>query len=120
MYLYLDGKRVDTACFVYLLTPDQLGDAVGELRKATGGLERWVVPALEWISASSAVRDEHSETLKVIPELLESCRDLTVAKKWQRVRADYFANAERARAKREAEKAAAKRDTPARTARRKG
>jgi hypothetical protein len=93
---------------------------VGELRKATGGLERWIVPALEWNSASSTVRDEHPETFKVIREILESCRDLPVAKKWQRVRADYFANAERARAKREAEETSAKRNTPATTARRKG
>jgi len=104
MYLYLDdeGTRVDTACFVYLLSPEQLQDAVGELRRATGGLERWIIPALEWNSASSAVRDEHPDTFKVIPGLLKTYRDLPVAKKWQRVRADYFANA----AERDARKAA--------------
>lgn len=97
MFLYLDdeGERVESACFLYDLTPQQLADAVADLRRVKGGLERWIVPALEWNSVSSAVRDEHPETFKVIPGLLRKCRDLPVAKSWQKVRADHFADAAR-------------------------
>jgi hypothetical protein len=104
MYIYLDdaGKRVESACFDYHLQPDELREAVRTLCQVTGGLERWVVPALEWNSASSGVRADRPETFKIIPELLKSCRDLPVAKSWQRVRAQYFANA----AERDARKAA--------------
>lgn len=104
MYIYLDDRerRVLSACFDYQLGPDQLREAVRTLRRVTGGLERWVVPALEWNSVSAGVRLQRPETFKIIPGLLKSCHDLPVAKSWQRVRAQYFANA----AEREAEKAA--------------
>ena len=119
MYLYLDGERVETACFVYLLKPEQLRFAVEELRRATGGLERWIVPALEWNSASSTVRDEHPATFAIIPQLLKTCRELPVAKKWQRVRSDYFANAAARDAKKAAQAQTAKEDAPARKPQRK-
>ncbi|HLL53513.1 MAG TPA: hypothetical protein VK447_08210 [Myxococcaceae bacterium] len=118
MFLYLDdkGERVESACFLYDLTPDQLADAVRDLRQVKGGLERWIVPALEWNSASSAVRDEHPETFKLIPGLLKSIQELPVAKKWQQVRASYFANAAEGAATKAAQ---VQRSTPARKRREK-
>lgn len=93
MYLYLDDReRVESACFDYQLGPDELLEAVSTLRRAKGGLARWVVPALEWNFASSGVRHNRPDTFKAIPEILASCWDLPVAHKWKRVRVQYFLN----------------------------
>lgn len=92
MYLFPERNRIMSACFLFNLTPDQLQEAVADLRDARHGLDSWVVPALEFNSAVRTVREDHPETFKVIPELLASCRGLPVAPRWQRVRAQYFAN----------------------------
>jgi hypothetical protein len=64
--------------------------AVNTFRLARGGLDSWVVPALEFTFAK--VREDHPETFKIIPELLASCRDLPVAPRWKKDRAQYFIN----------------------------
>jgi len=87
LYLWLERTRAASACFVYDLTPDDLRDAVQELRGTRGGLERWIVPALEStqadLSGIESEDDPRRALVKVIPELLESCRDLPVAEPWQ-------------------------------------
>jgi len=93
MFLYPKRNRILTACFVADLTADQLRRAVAELRHARDGLDMWIVPALEWSLAQADVRAKHADTFAIIPELLESCRDLPVAEHWQRIRANVFANA---------------------------
>jgi hypothetical protein len=88
LYLYLERRRVLSACFVYILRPDQLRDAVQHLREVQGGLAGWLVPALEWtqdhLSRVQPEADPRRALLKVIPELLQSCRDLPVANAWKR------------------------------------
>ena len=106
LYLWLDRNRVATACFVFLLSPEQLRETVTELRGAGAGIERWIVPGLEYTWAALYPSNHSPELLEVIPGLLESCRDLPVAAQWQRVRANVIAKAEKARAEQEAEKAA--------------
>ena len=91
MLLYLERNRIVSACLVATLDPEGVRTAVAALRNANPGLDSWVVPALEYNFAWSSVRED-PEMFKVIRELLESCRDLPVAKHWQRVRAQYFAN----------------------------
>lgn len=84
LLLYPWSGRLATACFVYTLTADELRYAVGTLRKVTGGLEGWIVPALEWIQHTpTALRPD---VLEILPELLESCCDLPVSPVWQRSR----------------------------------
>ncbi len=90
MYLYPERNRILSACFLFILKPEQLRMAVNTLRHARGGLESWVVPALEFTFAK--VSEDHPDTFKIIPELLASCGDLPVAKQWKRVRAQYFIN----------------------------
>jgi len=92
MFLYLERNRIVSACFLFDLTPEQLRTAVADLRDARQGLDSWVVPALEYTYAVSTAREDNPEMFKVILELLESCRDLPVAKQWQRSRAQYFVN----------------------------
>lgn len=84
LFIFLKRRRVLSACFLFTLKPDQLRRAVEALRKVRGGLERWIVPALQWNQGIATVRDEHPETYRIIPELLEECRDLPVAESWQR------------------------------------
>lgn len=84
--LYLTRGRVESACFDYTLTPDELREAVAVLRDAANGLERWIAPALEWNQASSTVKKAHPDTHELIPELLESVRDLPMATEWKRQR----------------------------------
>jgi len=91
MYLYLERNRIASACFVALLKPEQLRTAVAALRNAGPGLNSWVVPALEFNYGWSTVRAD-PEMSSAIRELLASCRDLPVARQWQRVRAQYFIN----------------------------
>jgi len=110
MHLWPERNRVVTASLDYLLRPDQLREAVRDLRRAGHGLERWIVPALEWNLTHPTAREKHPDTYAILPELLESCRDLPVAEQWTRIRASVISNAEKARAEREAEKAAQGKD----------
>lgn len=100
LYLYLSRGRMQSACFPYYLTPDGLRGAIDDLRAAGHGLERWIIPGLEFTGLNSTLRDTNPATYSLIPELLEACRDLPVAAQWKRVRANAFANAARAQAKR--------------------
>jgi hypothetical protein len=92
MFLYPERNRIVSACFLFILKPEQLRIAVNTLRHARGGLDSWVVPALEFTFGEHAVRRDHPDTFKIIPELLASCRALPVAPRWKRVRAQYFIN----------------------------
>lgn len=95
--LYLARHRVVSACFNYGLTPDEMRRAVALLRKARGGLDRWIVPGLEYtrdslaqIQANPGFRNADdgrgAAMQQVIQELLEACRDLPVAEPWKRQR----------------------------------
>jgi len=92
MYLFPERNRILSACFLFDLKPEHLRMAVNTLRYARGGLDSWVVPALEYSFAKRTVREDHPHTFKIIPELLASCRDLPVAPKWKKDRAQYFIN----------------------------
>jgi hypothetical protein len=103
--LDLRKGRIISANFRYDLTPDQLRKVVATLRAAGNGLERWIVPALEYTSMSGTFREKYAATYAIVPELLKSCRDLPVADHWKKVR-DIVAESEaRGRAQREARKA---------------
>jgi hypothetical protein len=85
LYIWLDRNRVGTVCFAFTLGPDALRELVSELRRAGRGLERWIVPGLEYTQAN--IRgDANPDTCGILPELLESCRDLPVAEGWRRYR----------------------------------
>lgn len=88
LMLWPDRGRVATACFNYLLKPDQLRDAVRNLRTVRGGLAGWIRPALQWtqndLSAPNSANHPGRPLLKVIPELLDACRDLPVSEAWKR------------------------------------
>lgn len=86
LYLYLWRRRVGSACFHYQLSAETLRRAVDLLRTVRGGLESWIVPALEWNQADAAFRDQNPKAYRIIPELLDLCRDLPVAESWQRRR----------------------------------
>ncbi|HLL52508.1 MAG TPA: hypothetical protein VK447_03120 [Myxococcaceae bacterium] len=90
LYLYPEQNRVLSACFVYTLQPEQLREAIRELRTVSGGLAGWLVPALEWTQADLAgVKDPgqaRPDLLEIIPGLLEDCRMLPVAEVWKRKR----------------------------------
>ncbi len=90
MYLYPLRNRILSACFDFTLNARQLRSAVADLRDARGGLESWVIPALEM--SYPQVKGSNPDAFNVIPELLASCRGLPVASKWKRVRAQYFIN----------------------------
>jgi hypothetical protein len=91
MYLFPERNRIASACFLASLKPDQLREAVAELRDARRGLDSWVVPALEFNYGWGPVREDPAMR-KTVLDLLASCRDLPVAPQWQRVRAQYFSN----------------------------
>lgn len=78
-HLFTARNRVESTCFDYTLTPDALREAVSVLRDAGNGLERWIVPGLEWCQRDFArlkSKDSNREALMaVIPELLRSVRD---------------------------------------------
>lgn len=116
LFLTLSRNRLVTACFAYDIRPDELRELVSELRRVKHGLERWIVPALEFTSTGRTLREDNPETYAIIPELLERCRDLPVAEQWKRVRATVFASAAKAEA--EALKADAAHPRPERTPRR--
>jgi len=95
MFLYSERNRILTACFVPDLKPDQLRMAVAELRQhVRGGLDRWIVPALEWNLFHSYVREDFPEAHRILPELLEACRDLPMAERWKRIREDVRTSAD--------------------------
>ncbi len=95
MFLYPERNRVLTACFVPDLEPEKLRSAVAELRNhARGGLDSWIVPALEWNLFHSYVRERYPAVHEIIPELLESCRELPVAQRWGRIRENVRASAD--------------------------
>jgi hypothetical protein len=88
--LYLSRHRVQSACFNYGLSPDDLRKGVSLLRQAGGGIEQWIIPGLEWTQGHLAwYGARYPEMLQIIPELLEANRDLPVAKRWLRLRKDY-------------------------------
>lgn len=75
--LYLTRHHVASACFDLRLSPDELRRAVSLLRQAGGGIERWIAPGLEWTQRSLVgAGSKHPETVTIVPELLESVRDL--------------------------------------------
>lgn len=51
---------------------------VSELRSMGHGLERWIVPGLEFTRLGSTLREDNPATYAIVPELLESCRDLSL------------------------------------------
>lgn len=97
--LFLSRGRVVSTCFHFGLTPDELRQAVALLRKAQGGIERWIIPGLEYTHdtlARMAARPEfrdveagNPEMRESIPELLQSVRDLPVAAQWKRQRREW-------------------------------
>jgi len=87
LYLWLKRNRVETACFNFLLTPDQLAEAVAELRQTTGGLQGWIVPGLEYTRDTLTSSKHRPELLEALPSLLEASRDLPVAETWKQYQA---------------------------------
>lgn len=85
-YLHLTRHRVTSAGFTYTLSPTGLRKVVSLLRDIGSGLERWIIPALEYLQGSDVVKMKHADTYKIIPELLDSVRHLPVAEAWQRER----------------------------------
>lgn len=86
LYIWLDRGRVGSFCFAYDLPPDILHELVWELRKAGRGLERWIVPGLEYTQRSNALKNDNPATYALISELLKATKDLPVAERWQRHR----------------------------------
>ena len=86
LYIWLDRGHLGSACFAYDLTPDILRKLVSEMRKAGNGLEHWIVPGLEYTQRASTLKDSNPDIYTLIPELLKTCRDLPVAKRWQQYR----------------------------------
>lgn len=85
-YLHLTRHRVTSAGFTYILSPTSLRKVVSLLRDIGNGIERWIIPALEYLQGSDVMKTKHADTYKIIPELLDSVRDLPVAEAWQRER----------------------------------
>src|SRR3954469_11970089 len=77
MRLYPWPRKLISACFLYTLTANELSYAVQTLRKVYGGLEGWIVPALEWMQGDP--NSMRPDVLEILPELIESCRDLPVS-----------------------------------------
>lgn len=87
--LFVDQRRVRSACFNFALSPDELRRAVGLLRRAGRGLERWIIPGLEMVQRSLSERGARfPEMPRIITDLIESVRDLPVAEPWKRQRRD--------------------------------
>ncbi|HLL54672.1 MAG TPA: hypothetical protein VK447_14060 [Myxococcaceae bacterium] len=94
LFLYTSHYRVQSACFNFSSTPDEMRKAVALLRKAGGGIERWIIPGLEHTRNSIAgLMAGRSPTeydqpglalLAVIDELLKENRDLPIAEPWTR------------------------------------
>lgn len=87
MLLYLWRRRIVSACFNYMMTADQLCEAVSTLQGVSGGLEGWLIPALEWTQADLAgakkPRPHWPDLVALIPHLLEFCRALPVSEVWR-------------------------------------
>lgn len=90
LLLYPWLGKIVSACFVYTLTANELIYAVDTLGRVSGGLESWIVPALEWtqkdLAGSRNPQPNYPDVVAVIPHLLEAYRDLPVAEIWQRRR----------------------------------
>lgn len=92
LMLFTRRGRITSACFDFTTTPERLRGFVKHLRRARGGLDSWVVPALEWTQhCLGGIRlrfpkDARPDLEAVIPELLEECKGLPIAKTWQRTR----------------------------------
>jgi hypothetical protein len=88
LLLFVRAHRVQSACFAYTLSPAVLREALSVLRRAGNGLERWIVPALEYTQADlfGSTLAKKQALLRAIPELLDSVRDLPIADPWQRER----------------------------------
>jgi hypothetical protein len=91
MLLFPRLGKLASACFIYTLTAEELVHAVDTLSKITGGLESWIIPALEsTLGTLAGVRrnpqPNYPDVVAVIPHLLEAYRDLPVAEIWQRRR----------------------------------
>jgi hypothetical protein len=95
LMLYISHDRLQSACFNFSSTPDEMRQAVALLRRAGGGIERWIVPGLEHtrncIAGGIADRggpteyDRHGLALiAVIDELLKENDDLPIAEPWTR------------------------------------
>jgi hypothetical protein len=99
LFVWLDRQRIGTVCCSFDLPPDALRGLVSDMRRAGSGLERWIVPALEFTQAH-ATGDRNPAMFSAIPELLASCRDLPIAEPWKKIRVDVLANLAQARAER--------------------
>ncbi len=110
--LWVNRHRVQSACFNFKLTPDEMRKAVALLRKAGGGIERWLIPGLEFTRDAflqfPTSDDTGPKMLAVIEELLKENRDLPVAEPWKRL------VREREQSKRQQASQAAKTRAPAR------
>jgi hypothetical protein len=80
-HVFTARHRVESTCFDYTLTPEALREAVSILRDAGNGLERWIVPGLQWCQRDFArmkSKDSNREALMaVIPQLLSSAQALS-------------------------------------------
>jgi hypothetical protein len=80
--------RVRSACFNFGLTPNEMRKAVELLRKAGGGIERWIIPGLEFTRDAfiqvPTSDDRGRKMLMVIQALLKANRDRPIAKQWKR------------------------------------
>jgi hypothetical protein len=135
IYLWAPRGRLSSACLAFDLSADEIQTLMSELRSAGHGLERWIVPALEYTQATlHPLKDsitQGRQLLEIIPALLQVYRDFPVAETWKRNRANVFANAgmsppettakttRRARTTPEKANKSAKADAPARKSARK-
>jgi len=90
--LDLSRGRMVGACFRFSLTPDELRSVVADLRSAGSGLERWIVPALEFTHSTRGFKKSNPKSHAIVPKLLKACRDLPIAEQWKRVRERVIAN----------------------------
>jgi hypothetical protein len=76
LYLVMSVKRsrVDYGFFNVALSPRQLRTAVAQLRESGGGLERWIVPALEHtrMQLARGTVARNPEALKAVDALLKN------------------------------------------------
>lgn len=74
--LYVERRRIISACFNFTLDAKTLRKAVADLRKTGGGIERWLTPALEWTHFSLTQGGKNPEARKIIPGLLRSLQGI--------------------------------------------
>jgi hypothetical protein len=71
--LYVERRRVESACFNFKLSPAELERGLALLLQAGGGLDRWVKAGLEHTQRSLAnVGGSNPATSKLIAKLLGS------------------------------------------------